>query len=80
MHSRGWSVFNLSSFPCFSYQESSITPPLCISFRSVLQEVLDEKDKFRSLKEDMLPYLVRSQMVSQINSFYNLFFLACMLI
>ncbi|KAL9333853.1 hypothetical protein Peur_073992 [Populus x canadensis] len=34
--------------------------------RSVLQEVLDEKDKFRSLKEDMLPYLVRSQMKSEV--------------
>ncbi|KAF9675630.1 hypothetical protein SADUNF_Sadunf09G0052100 [Salix dunnii] len=34
--------------------------------RSVLQEVLDEKDKFRSLKEDMLPYLVRSQLKSEV--------------
>ncbi|KAJ6310181.1 hypothetical protein OIU76_014997 [Salix suchowensis] len=34
--------------------------------RSILQEVLDEKDKFRSLKEDILPYLVRSQLKSEV--------------
>ncbi|KAF2291930.1 hypothetical protein GH714_042272 [Hevea brasiliensis] len=33
--------------------------------RSVLQEVLDEKDRFQSLKQDVLPYLVRSQLRSQ---------------
>lgn len=39
---------------------------LCLFPRSVLQEVLDQKDKFHSLKQDVLPYLVRSQMVSLI--------------
>ncbi|PNT56917.1 hypothetical protein POPTR_001G271800v4 [Populus trichocarpa] len=34
--------------------------------RSVLQEVLDEKDEFQSLKEDVLPYLVRSQLKSEL--------------
>ncbi|KAB2015270.1 hypothetical protein ES319_D08G013300v1 [Gossypium barbadense] len=33
--------------------------------RSVLQEVLDVKDTFQSLKEDVLPYLVRSQLKSE---------------
>ncbi|TYI12799.1 hypothetical protein ES332_A08G013400v1 [Gossypium tomentosum] len=33
--------------------------------RSVLQEVLDIKDTFQSLKEDVLPYLVRSQLKSE---------------
>ncbi|MFQ6625264.1 hypothetical protein Gotur_005116, partial [Gossypium turneri] len=33
--------------------------------RSVLQEVLDVKDMFQSLKEDVLPYLVRSQLKSE---------------
>ncbi|KAK8476700.1 hypothetical protein V6N13_056171 [Hibiscus sabdariffa] len=33
--------------------------------RSVLQEVLDLKDTFQSLKEDVLPYLVRSQLKSE---------------
>ncbi|KAF3455260.1 hypothetical protein FNV43_RR05708 [Rhamnella rubrinervis] len=32
--------------------------------RSVLQEVLDQKETFQSLKQDVLPYLVRSQLVS----------------
>ncbi|XP_021812773.1 translation initiation factor eIF-2B subunit gamma isoform X2 [Prunus avium] len=32
--------------------------------RSVLQEVLDQKDTFQSLKQDVLPYLVRCQLVS----------------
>jgi hypothetical protein len=41
-----------------------------------LQEVLDEKDEFQSLKEDVLPYLVRSQLVSQINSLYTWFLFA----
>ncbi|KAF8039641.1 hypothetical protein BT93_B1999 [Corymbia citriodora subsp. variegata] len=31
--------------------------------RTVLQEILDQKDTFQSLKEDLLPYLVRSQLV-----------------
>ncbi|XP_022756142.1 translation initiation factor eIF-2B subunit gamma-like [Durio zibethinus] len=33
--------------------------------RSVLQEVLDQKDTFQSLKQDVLPYLVRSQLKSE---------------
>ncbi|XWS28389.1 hypothetical protein CRYUN_Cryun25bG0064700 [Craigia yunnanensis] len=33
--------------------------------RSVLQEVLDLKDTFQSLKQDVLPYLVRSQLKSK---------------
>ncbi|KAG8484873.1 hypothetical protein CXB51_021292 [Gossypium anomalum] len=33
--------------------------------RSILQEVLDIKDTFQSLKEDVLPYLVRSQLKSE---------------
>ncbi|XP_039034269.1 translation initiation factor eIF-2B subunit gamma-like [Hibiscus syriacus] len=33
--------------------------------RSILQEVLDLKDTFQSLKEDVLPYLVRSQLKSE---------------
>ncbi|XVF19426.1 hypothetical protein REPUB_Repub11eG0109700 [Reevesia pubescens] len=33
--------------------------------RSVLQEVLDRKDTFQSLKQDVLPYLVRSQLKSE---------------
>ncbi|XP_048135978.1 translation initiation factor eIF-2B subunit gamma isoform X2 [Rhodamnia argentea] len=31
--------------------------------RTVLQEILHQKDTFQSLKEDLLPYLVRSQLV-----------------
>lgn len=46
--------------------------PLCISLRAVLQEVLDQKDKFQSLKQDVLPYLVRSQLVSLIIPAYSL--------
>ncbi|GAV62152.1 Hexapep domain-containing protein/NTP_transferase domain-containing protein [Cephalotus follicularis] len=34
--------------------------------RSVLQQVLDRKDMFLSLKQDVLPYLVRSQLKSEI--------------
>ncbi|XP_018833106.1 translation initiation factor eIF-2B subunit gamma [Juglans regia] len=34
--------------------------------RSVLQEVLDQKDTFQSLKQDVLPYLVRSQLKSEV--------------
>ncbi|XP_048232218.1 probable translation initiation factor eIF-2B subunit gamma isoform X2 [Ricinus communis] len=34
--------------------------------RSVLQEVLNEKDRFQSLKQDVLPYLVRSQLRSEV--------------
>ncbi|GLU18957.1 hypothetical protein SLE2022_352310 [Rubroshorea leprosula] len=33
--------------------------------RSVLQDVLDRKDAFQSLKQDVLPYLVRSQLQSE---------------
>ncbi|GLT81805.1 hypothetical protein SLE2022_002370 [Rubroshorea leprosula] len=33
--------------------------------RSVLQEVLDQKDTFQSLKKDVLPYLVQSQLKSE---------------
>lgn len=32
--------------------------------RSVLQEVLDRKESFQSIKQDVLPYLVRSQLSS----------------
>ncbi|KAF4378472.1 hypothetical protein G4B88_027532, partial [Cannabis sativa] len=34
--------------------------------RSVLQEVLDQKETFHSLKRDVLPYLVRSQLRSEV--------------
>ncbi|KAM5577923.1 hypothetical protein ABKV19_008314 [Rosa sericea] len=34
--------------------------------RSVLQEVLNQKDKFQSLKQDVLPYLVRTQLASEV--------------
>ncbi|GAB4849495.1 hypothetical protein Ancab_004289 [Ancistrocladus abbreviatus] len=34
--------------------------------RSVLLEVLDQKENFQSLKEDVLPYLVRSQLRSEV--------------
>ncbi|KAK7400118.1 hypothetical protein VNO78_11318 [Psophocarpus tetragonolobus] len=34
--------------------------------RSVLQEVLDRKSAFHSLKHDVLPYLVRSQLKSEV--------------
>ncbi|KAB1227446.1 Translation initiation factor eIF-2B subunit gamma [Morella rubra] len=34
--------------------------------RSVLQEVLDQKDTFQSLRQDVLPYLVRSQLKSKV--------------
>ncbi|CAA7044758.1 unnamed protein product [Microthlaspi erraticum] len=36
--------------------------------RSVLQEVLDQKPAFRSLKQDVLPYLVRTQLRSDVFS------------
>lgn len=49
-----------------------------VSYRSVLQEVLDQKPTFRSLKQDVLPYLVRRQLVSWIRSLqmrlYHLFY------
>ncbi|KAG8654987.1 hypothetical protein MANES_05G199900v8 [Manihot esculenta] len=35
--------------------------------RSILQEILEEKDKFQSLKQDVLPYLVRSQLRSELS-------------
>ncbi|CAK7330731.1 unnamed protein product [Dovyalis caffra] len=34
--------------------------------RTVLQEVLDEKDRCQSLQEDVLPYLVQSQLKSEV--------------
>ncbi|KAL5583210.1 hypothetical protein UlMin_015652 [Ulmus minor] len=34
--------------------------------RSVLQEVLDQKETFHSLRRDVLPYLVRSQLRSEV--------------
>ncbi|KAI4385402.1 hypothetical protein MLD38_003432 [Melastoma candidum] len=34
--------------------------------RSALLEILEQKDTFQSLKEDLLPYLVRSQLKSEI--------------
>ncbi|TXG73383.1 hypothetical protein EZV62_001962 [Acer yangbiense] len=34
--------------------------------RSVLQEVLDQKDTFQSLRQDILPYLVLSQLKSEV--------------
>ncbi|KAL0730221.1 hypothetical protein Bca4012_026314 [Brassica carinata] len=34
--------------------------------RSVLQKVLDQKPTFRSLKQDVLPYLVRTQLRSEV--------------
>ncbi|XP_010247225.1 PREDICTED: translation initiation factor eIF-2B subunit gamma [Nelumbo nucifera] len=36
--------------------------------RSVLQEVLDQKDTFNSIKQDVLPYLVRTQLRSELSS------------
>ncbi|KAF9596260.1 hypothetical protein IFM89_008423 [Coptis chinensis] len=36
--------------------------------RSVLQEVLDQKETFQSIKKDLLPYLVRSQLRSEVSS------------
>ena len=64
-------------FSLFFHVRCSLSSPsLSISFRSVLQEVLDEKDEFQSLQEDVLPYLVRSQLVSQINSLYTWFLFA----
>ncbi|XP_023530393.1 translation initiation factor eIF-2B subunit gamma-like isoform X2 [Cucurbita pepo subsp. pepo] len=36
--------------------------------RSALQEVLDQKENFRSLRQDVLPYLVRSQLRSEVLS------------
>ena len=39
-----------------------------LSYRSVLQEVLEQKPTFRCLKQDVLPYLVRTQLVSWIRS------------
>ncbi|KAM7251653.1 hypothetical protein ACFE04_023536 [Oxalis oulophora] len=35
--------------------------------RSALQDVLDRKDKFVSLRQDVLPYLVRSQLNSEVS-------------
>uniref|UniRef100_A0A7N1A3J5 Translation initiation factor eIF2B subunit gamma n=1 Tax=Kalanchoe fedtschenkoi TaxID=63787 RepID=A0A7N1A3J5_KALFE len=34
--------------------------------RSALQEVLDQKEKFQSLQQDVVPYLVRSQLASEV--------------
>ncbi|GMH05631.1 hypothetical protein Nepgr_007471 [Nepenthes gracilis] len=34
--------------------------------RAVLQEVLDQKEKFQSLRQDVLPYLVRTQLRSEV--------------
>ncbi|PKI41200.1 hypothetical protein CRG98_038416 [Punica granatum] len=36
--------------------------------RSVLLEVLDQKETFQSIKKDVLPYLVRSQLKSEVLS------------
>ncbi|KAK1317339.1 hypothetical protein QJS10_CPA05g00716 [Acorus calamus] len=36
--------------------------------RNVLQEVLDKKDTFQSIKQDVLPYLVKSQLRSEISA------------
>ncbi|KAF8398189.1 hypothetical protein HHK36_017115 [Tetracentron sinense] len=35
--------------------------------RSVLQEVLNQKDTFQSIKQDVVPYLVRSQLRSEVS-------------
>lgn len=35
--------------------------------RSVLQEILDQKETFQSLRQDVLPYLVRSQLRSELS-------------
>ncbi|KAK1292000.1 hypothetical protein QJS10_CPB17g01708 [Acorus calamus] len=36
--------------------------------RNVLQEVLDKKDTFQSIRQDVLPYLVKSQLRSEISA------------
>ncbi|KAL5707746.1 hypothetical protein ACHQM5_018609 [Ranunculus cassubicifolius] len=36
--------------------------------RTVLQEVLDQKEAFQSIKKDLLPYLVRSQLRSELST------------
>ncbi|KAG1327740.1 translation initiation factor eIF-2B subunit gamma [Cocos nucifera] len=36
--------------------------------RTVLQDVLDQKDTFHSIRQDVLPYLVRSQLRSEISA------------
>ncbi|ONK55435.1 uncharacterized protein A4U43_UnF3340 [Asparagus officinalis] len=36
--------------------------------RSILQEVLDQKDMFHSIRHDVLPYLVRTQLRSQVST------------
>ncbi|KAJ8466113.1 hypothetical protein OPV22_028665 [Ensete ventricosum] len=35
--------------------------------RSVLQDILDQKDKFHSIKQDILPYLIRTQLNSEVS-------------
>ncbi|GLT66932.1 hypothetical protein SLA2020_392720 [Shorea laevis] len=42
-----------------------IRSDLMDAYISVLQEVLDQKDTFQSLKKDVLPYLVQSQLKSE---------------
>ena len=57
--------------PCvqISFNLSTLIIFFClVSYRSVLQKVLDQKPTFRSLKQDVLPYLVRTQLVSWIMS------------
>lgn len=43
---------------------SNVTLSLGYYIRSALQDVLTQKEKFRSLRRDILPYLVLTQLVS----------------
>jgi len=57
--------FLFNFIPCsFVLTHSFLYPETNFSCRSALQEVLDQKSAFHSLKHDVLPYLVRSQLVS----------------
>jgi len=63
-------------FPAIKVVLSVDTQYVLLSYRAVLQEVLDQKPAFRSLKQDVLPYLVRTQLVSRIRSLQmTIFFL-----
>ncbi|XP_074583340.1 uncharacterized protein LOC141839491 [Curcuma longa] len=35
--------------------------------RTVLQDILDQKDKFQSIRQDILPYLIRTQLSSEVS-------------
>lgn len=63
MHWKGYASFDVTFVKNFHMQGWLEVSVSLLLLRSVLLEILEQKDTFQSLKEDLLPYLVRSQLV-----------------